>query len=53
MEGIGVLTARCVRDITAPSSWRPASADHGHGAKLPENRATMALSGQNGLLING
>jgi hypothetical protein len=52
-EWFQVLTARRVRDITSPSSWRPASADNKHGAKLPENPASMGLSGQNGLLING
>jgi hypothetical protein len=53
MEGLVVLTARRVRDITSPSSWRPASADNRYWAKLPENPANTALSGQNGLLING
>jgi hypothetical protein len=37
MEGLGLLTAARVRDIRFPLSWRPASADHGHEAKLPEN----------------
>jgi hypothetical protein len=32
---------------------RPASADNGHWAKVPENHANIALSGQNDLLING
>jgi hypothetical protein len=34
-------------------SWRLEIADNKHGAKLPENPANIALSGQNGKLING
>jgi hypothetical protein len=34
-------------------SWRPVSAANKHRAKLPENPANIALSGQNDLLING
>jgi hypothetical protein len=37
IAGFGVLTTRRVRGIKLPSSWRPASADHGHWAILPEN----------------
>src|SRR5215510_16134633 len=33
--GCGVLTAHRVRHITAPLAWHPASAENGHGAKLP------------------
>jgi hypothetical protein len=32
--------------ISSPS-WRPASVDTEHGAKLPKNPAIMGLSGQN------
>jgi hypothetical protein len=39
------LTSRRVRHIRSPS-WRPQSADNGYGAKLPENPANIALSGQ-------
>jgi hypothetical protein len=53
MEDLGWLTAARVRHITFPLSWRPASIDNGHGAKLPENHANISLSGQNGLLSNG
>jgi len=38
----GLLTAGRVRHIRVPVSWRPASAENGHGAKLPENPANMA-----------
>jgi len=31
----------------------PGDADNGYGAKLPENPANIALSGQNSTLING
>src|SRR5215510_8788038 len=51
--GFGVLTVRCVRAITSPSSWRPASVDTGQGAKLPTNPASMGLSGHNDMCING
>jgi hypothetical protein len=53
IEECWMLTVRRVRDITSSSSRRPASADHGHEATLPENPATIALSGQNVLLSNG
>src|SRR5262245_263345 len=49
----GLLTAGCVRDITSALWWRPASVDTEHGAKLSTNPASMGLSGQNDLLING
>jgi hypothetical protein len=47
--GFEVLTACRVRDIRSPSSFRTASADHGRGAKLPENPANSTLSGQNSM----
>jgi hypothetical protein len=47
------LTAARVRDIKFPLLWCPTSADKWHRAKLPENPANIALSGQKGLLING
>src|SRR5215471_3047487 len=50
---VEVLTVRRVRHITASSSWRPASAGNEHVANLPENPASMGLSGQNDMLING
>jgi hypothetical protein len=53
MAGVGVLTARRVRGIRLPLSWRLASADNGYRATLPENPADIALLGQKGLLING
>jgi hypothetical protein len=53
IEGVGLLTAARVRHIRFLLSWRPASADNGHWAKVPENHANIALSGQNDLLING
>jgi len=34
-------------------SWCSETTDNAHGAKLPENLANIALSGQNGTLING
>jgi len=51
-EEFGLLTSRRVRHIMSPS-WCPEIADNWHGAKLPENPANIALSGQNGQLING
>src|SRR5712692_7851801 len=53
IERFGVLTARRDRHITSASSWRPASAENGHGAKLPENSTHIILSGQKGLFLNG
>jgi len=53
IAGYGVLTAHRLKHITSSSSWRPASADTGHGAKLPEDPTKMALSGENGTWING
>src|SRR5262244_421820 len=35
------------------SSWRPASVDTEHGVKLPQNPASMGLSGHNDRCING
>ena len=52
IEEFWLLTARRVRHIRA-SSWRLEIADNRHRAKLPENPANIALSGQNGKLING
>src|SRR5215471_5097094 len=34
-------------------SWRPTSAGNRPGATLPENPATLALSGHNGLISSG
>jgi hypothetical protein len=51
-EEFGLLTSRRVGHIRSPS-WRPEIADNWHWAKLPENLANIALSGQNGQLING
>jgi hypothetical protein len=48
-----LLTAARVRHIRFPLPGRPASADNGYWAKLLENHANIALSGQNALLING
>jgi hypothetical protein len=53
MAGFGLLTAARLRDIRLTLSWRPVSAANKHRAKLPENPANIALSGQKGLLING
>ena len=47
-----MLTARRSRHIRPPL-WRPETADNRHGAKLLENPANIALSRQNGKLING
>jgi hypothetical protein len=52
IEELGWLTSCRVRHRGFPS-WRPASADNGHWAKLPENPANIALSGKNGKIING
>ena len=52
IEEFGWLTSCRVRHIRSPS-WRPEIADNRHRAKLPENPSNIALSGQNGLLING
>jgi len=52
IEELGGLTSRRVRHTRSPS-WRPAIVDNGYGAKLPENPTNIALSGQNGKLING
>src|SRR2546423_2271631 len=35
IEDFGLLTARRARDITSPSSWRPARTGNAHGATLP------------------
>ena len=51
-EELGLLTSRRVRHIRS-TSWRPEIADNRHWAKLPKNPANIALSGQNGQLING
>jgi hypothetical protein len=53
ITGLGWLTAARIRHIRFALSWRPASADNRYWAKMPENPANIALSGQNGLLING
>jgi hypothetical protein len=53
IAGYRLLTVCRVRDIRAASSECPASTDNGDWAKLPENPAKIALSGQKGLLING
>src|SRR5262247_2009869 len=50
---VGWLTAARVRAIRLPLSWRPVSDDNKNRAKLPENPANIALSGQKDLLING
>jgi hypothetical protein len=52
IEASGLLTSCYVRHTRFPS-WRPKSADHKHRAKLPENQFNIALSEQNGQLING
>ena len=52
IEEFWLLTSRRVRHIRSPS-WRRESADNQDRAKLPENPANIALSGQNGKLING
>jgi hypothetical protein len=52
IEEFGWLTGHCVRYIRSPL-WHPEIADHGQGAKLPENLANIALSGQNDKLISG
>ncbi len=53
IEELRLLTARRVRHITSASSSRPASAEHGHGATLPENSTIITLSGHNDTCING
>ena len=44
----GLLTACRVRHITSSSSWHPTSVDAEHGAKLPQNPASMGVSGHTG-----
>jgi hypothetical protein len=44
---IGVIISTFETLPTSSSSLRPASADTEHMAKLPENPASMGLSGQN------
>ena len=39
--GLGLLTAARIRHTRFPLSWRPASADNRHWAKLPENPANI------------
>jgi hypothetical protein len=46
--GLEWLTAARVRDIRLMLSWRPISAANKQRAKLPENHAKIALSGQKG-----
>src|SRR5215470_18471766 len=41
IAGRAVLTGSCVRYITSPLSWHPVSAGTEHGAKLPQNPASM------------
>jgi hypothetical protein len=52
IEEFWLLTSRRVRH-RRPPSWCPEIVDNGHWAKLPENPTNIALSGQNGKLING
>ena len=52
IEASGLLTSCDVRHIRSPS-WNPVIADNRHRAKLPKNPTNIALSGQNGRLING
>jgi len=52
IEEFWLLTSRRVRHIRSPS-WHLAIAANKHRAKLPENPTSIALSGQNGKLING
>jgi len=52
IEEFGLLTSRRGRH-RIPPRWCPESADNRHRAKLPENRPNIALSGQNGKIING
>jgi hypothetical protein len=40
-------------NVKVEPSWCLESTDNWYGAKLPENRANIALSGQKGTLING
>jgi hypothetical protein len=47
IEELGLLTSRRIRHIRFPQ-WRPEITDNRHWAKLPENPANIALSGQNG-----
>ena len=49
---LGLLISNRVRH-TIPPWWCPEIADNRHRAKLPENQSNIALSGQNGKLING
>jgi hypothetical protein len=51
-EEFGRLTSGRVRHTRFPS-WHPEMADNRHRAKLPENQANIALSGQKGQIING
>jgi hypothetical protein len=41
------------RQAYNPSRWCPQIADNRHRTKLPENQFNIALSWQNGKLING
>ena len=49
----GLLTARRIRHIRSASSWRPANVDTEHGAKLPQNPASMGFSGHKDMCVNG
>jgi hypothetical protein len=51
-EEFGLLTSGRVRPTRFPS-WHPEMADNRHRAKLPDNQANVALSGQKGKIING
>ena len=50
--GCGLLTGCRLRHITS-LSWYPASVDTEHEAKLPKNPASLGLSEQNDMRING
>jgi hypothetical protein len=52
IEEFWLLTSRRVRHIRAQAG-RLEITDKRHRAKLPENPVNIALSGQNGKLING
>ena len=52
IKEFGRLTSCSIKHISSPS-WRPENIDNRHRAKLLENQANIALSGQNGQLING
>src|SRR5262245_13375274 len=51
--GGALLTVHRAKHITSSSAWRHACVENEYGAKLPQIPASMGLSEQNDMCING